>query len=332
MISHSGTGDLSTSLALSVAGRGHVGRIGSRPADEFSRPTFAAGALLWREDKKRGLQVAVIHRPRYDDWSLPKGKVDPGESLPQTAVREIVEETGFTTELGWLLGYVHYPVGSRTKVVYYWTAEVTGGAFTANEECDELRWVSPDEAHELLTYDIDRDVLDAGKALLALGCDRRVLYVRHAKAHRREGWHGDDNLRPLTKKGRRQSEMLVPLLSAYGPVAVASAEPVRCVNTVEPLAQDLGLDVSVEANLGDAGWELSSEIALEAFERAASGKKVSVIVGQGTVIPGIVSRLAGHNGFEVEDLRVKKSSVWVLHYRGEELLGVDYLASPLPVK
>lgn len=338
MISHTGIGDLSTSLSLSAHGRGHVSRIGSRPAEEFARPTFAAGAVLWRKAKgkgkksKGGIEVALIHRPRYDDWSLAKGKVDPGENLAGTAIREIEEETGFKAHLGWFLGYVHYPVSNRTKVVYYWTAEVTEGTFVANKEADELRWLSPDEAEDLCSYDIDKNVLAAGVQMIELGCDRRVLYVRHAKAHDRKGWEGDDNLRPLNKKGRRQAEMLVSELSAYRPEAIVSALPDRCQHTATPLSQDLELPVTVEENIGDAGWELSPDIALDAFTKAAQSSPTTVIVGQGCVIPGVLARLAGRNGIEVEDLRVKKSSAWILHFRGEELLGMDYLASPLAVK
>ncbi len=331
MISHTGTGDLSTSLSLSHHGEGHVSRIGSRPAEEFARPTFAAGALLWRRGEGGEFEFALAHRPRYDDWSLPKGKVDPGENLPGTAIREIEEETGFRATLGWFLGYVHYAVGTRTKVVYYWTAEATEGEFEENDEVDELRWVTAEQAHSLLSYDLDHKVVDAGLAMLELGCDRRVLYVRHAKAHAREGWAGDDDLRPLTKKGRRQSEILVSALEGYRPSSIYSAVPDRCVHTATPLSQDSGLPIVTNEDLGDAGWLKSSETAIDAF-RSAAGEGVSMIVGQGTVIPGVLARLAGEAGMEIEDIRCKKSSTWVLHFRGDTLLGVDYLASPLPVK
>lgn len=331
MISHSGIGDLSTSLALSHHGNGHISRIGSGPTEEFARPTFASGAVLWRQVNGGELEIAVVHRPRYDDWSLPKGKVDPGENLPGTAIREIKEETGFDATLGWLLGYVHYPVSSRTKVVYYWTAEVTSGEFIKNDEVDELRWVSVETAHELLSYDVDSQVVKAAEGVLALGCDRRVLYIRHAKAHDRKGWAGDDNLRPLTKKGRRQSEMLVSAVESYRPTVLSSALPERCVHTGEPVSQDLGLELTVDVNLGDEGWSEDSAKAMDAF-RAATTAPVSAVVAQGAVIPGVLSRICAASDIEVEDMRVKKSSIWVLHFKGEKLLGLDYLASPLPVK
>nr|WP_246394986.1 NUDIX hydrolase [Corynebacterium anserum] len=341
MISHNGIGDLSTSLAMSEHGRGSITRIGSRPAQEFARPTFASGAVLWRrpdgygalhgEGDTENMLIAVVHRPHYDDWSLPKGKVDPGENLAGTAVREIKEETGLDATLGWLLGYVHYPVGSRTKVVYYWTAEIATGQFEKNSEVDELRWVSFAEAAELLSYDIDRDVIKAAEESLSLGCNRRVLYVRHAKAHDRKGWGGDDNLRPLTKKGRRQAEALASELEGYRPLNLASAEPERCQNTASPVAQQLELELHVNPQLGDVAWNEDPTTALDAFH-AATTFPVSAIVAQGNVIPGIIEKLSGDAHIEIEDMRVKKSSVWVLHFASNRLLGLDYLASPLPVK
>ncbi|MBL7492919.1 NUDIX hydrolase [Frankia sp. AgB1.9] len=127
----------------------------------------AAGGVVWRP-AAGGVEVVVVHRPRYDDWSLPKGKVDGDETWLAAAVREVDEETGFAVEVGVLLGDVTYPVGRHgsapskpaTKVVRYWALRVTGGAFTPNDEVDELRWLPPDQAAGLLSYDLDRDVLD----------------------------------------------------------------------------------------------------------------------------------------------------------------------------
>ena len=119
------------------------------PAKEFKRTTLAAGAVLWRGNPQDP-EVAVIHRPHYDDWSLPKGKVDPGESLPTTAAREILEETGYDVKLGKLIGKVTYPVQGRTKVVYYWLAQYLKGSFGDNSETDELRWLPIDEALSLI--------------------------------------------------------------------------------------------------------------------------------------------------------------------------------------
>lgn len=360
MISHTGTGDLSTSLAsrnldrdasarptgTTPAPPGHVARIGSTPAEEFERPVFAAGAVLWRHTGSHGpgtpesaggengdeIEIAVIHRPHYDDWSLPKGKVDPGENIVVTATREIAEETGYSPSLGWLLGYIHYPLGNRTKVVYYWTAEVTDGSFRDNDEVDELHWLSPADARAKVSYDADREVIAAAEEVLALGCTRRVLYVRHAKAMNPDNWNEDDDLRPLTKKGRRQADALPTVLEGYRPRSVFTAAPERCRATVEPTADALGLDIETDVNLGDAVLRHSARTVMEALVQASSAP-VSVVCSQGDVIPAVVSGLAEDAGFDIEDLRTKKGSVWVLHFGADDtLLGADYLASPLPVR
>ncbi|MGO2612608.1 NUDIX hydrolase [Corynebacterium flavescens] len=302
------------------------------PAHEFTRTTLAAGAVLWRGDPQDP-EFALIHRPHYDDWSLPKGKVDPGESLPATAAREIFEETGYSVRLGKLIGKVTYPVQGRTKVVYYWMARVLEGSFAQNSETDELRWVGIDEAPQLLSYEVDTEVLAKAKKRLRLAPTTRVLYVRHARAHDRKKWEGSDDLRPLDKKGRRQAEMLVPLLAPFHPTAIYSAQPQRCQQTAAPLADELGMDIAVNINFGDEAWANNRQGAIAAFDRVASGGGVPVIVSQGETIPGIIAELnPPFLKVDLEELKFKKASVWVLSFNGGELTGADYLASPLPVR
>lgn len=350
MISHSGIGDLSTSVSSRTLGSGPdtlpVSRIGSRPTDEFDNPTFAAGAVLWRrtaepdhtapETAAEGeIEIAVVHRPRYDDWSLPKGKVDKGEGIVETAARELLEETGCPATLGWLLGYVHYPVGTSTKVVWYWTAEAKDRSATTpldTGEIGELRWVSPSEAAELCSYDADREVIAAALERLSLGTVRRVLYIRHGKAADRRGWQGEDARRPLTRKGRRQAEALVPVVQGYGVQQCAAASPDRCVDTLFPAAKALGLEVEVDPALGDAALTEGPRTVMDALVRASTAR-VSAVCAQGEVIPAVVEGLSREAGAEIEDLKAKKSSVWVLHFSAaEKLVGADYLASPLPVR
>lgn len=313
---------------------GRLQQIPRRPHDEFKRTTLAAGAVLWRGDLDNpdSVEVACIHRPHYDDWSLAKGKVDPDESLVQTAVREIKEETGYDVRLGKLIGKTVYPVKKTTKVVYYWTGEVLGGEFEPNDEVDEIRWLPIDDAAELMTYDLDRQVLKKAKKRFRTPPEARVLYVRHAKAHDREKWSGNDDLRPLDKKGRRQSEMLVPLLSAFRPTAIYSAEPERCQTTVAPLADELGLEVTVDARFGDKAWVGDMVGAQQAFMDVVEKGGISVICGQGEVIPGMLAWLSAKGTLPIdEDINCKKGSTWVLTFRDGQLTGADYIPSALPV-
>ena len=315
-----------------VNGRHQV--IPADPAKHFPRAMLAAGAVLWRGDLTDldTVEVAVIHRPSYDDWSLAKGKVDPGESLPTTAAREILEETGYEIRLGKLLGKVTYPVLDRTKVVYYWTGEVLGGEFTPNDEVDELRWLPIAQAREMLSYEVDRQVLDKAEKRFRLPATSRVLYIRHGRAHQRRNWSGDDNLRPLDKKGRRQAEMLVPMLLPYKPVAVYSAEPERCQSTAAPLADELGLEIVVDRLFGDEAWEHDQVACRRRFQELIDAGGTSVVVSQRHAVPEMVAWLSANGRLPLDEIEAKKASVWVLSFNNGELTGADYLTSPLPAK
>lgn len=313
---------------------GRYQEIPSKPRELFTRPTFAAGAVLWRGDVLNldSIEVAVIHRPAYDDWSLPKGKVDEGENLPTTAAREIQEETGYEVILGKLLGYVTYPVMKRTKVVYYWIGKVIGGEFIPNDEVDEIRWLSLDDARRLLSYDVDRQVLNKAEKRFRLPATSRILLVRHAHAHARQTWEGNDDLRPLDKKGRKQSKLLVPMLTPFHPTAIYSADPSRCVATAAPLADSLGLMVRKEKLLGDRGWLESMVLSQKRFMDIVNAGGVSVVVGQGQIIPELIGWLAARGRLPLEEIRAKKASCWVLSFNEGKLTGADYLESPLPLR
>jgi 8-oxo-dGTP diphosphatase len=121
----------------------------------------AAGGVVWRRGSKGSLKVLLVHRERYDDWSFPKGKLDPGETHRHAALREVEEETGLRCKTGEELPEVHYEDRKgRRKRVRYWTMEPVEGSFEPNDEVDEVRWLSVDAAREALTYAHDRNVLD----------------------------------------------------------------------------------------------------------------------------------------------------------------------------
>lgn len=297
----------------------------------------AAGAVLWRAD---GL-VAVVHRPRYDDWSLPKGKLDPGETVPAAAVREVREETGFDAVLGRYLATVRYTAFGKPKTVDFFAARAAGGSFAPNDEVDELRWVPVAEAAELVTKDTDRDVL---AAYAAEPTDlATVLLVRHAKAGKRDNWPGEDDLRPLSQAGRRQAEGLRALLPLWGPTRVHSAPRTRCVDTVLGVARDLGSQVLVEPRLSEEGYWPDREAGLVRLLEIADGAGVPVVSSQGGVIPDVVATLASLAGLPLTEVPCKKGSVWLLAFRRPEpgwstsdssaswprLVSAHYLPSPL---
>lgn len=128
----------------------------------------AAGGVLWRRKPKKGLQVLLVHRNRYDDWTFPKGKLDPGEGWIDAARREVREETGFTPELGDELAETRYvDLNGRDKRVRYWAMTVKDGAFVANSEVDSIAWLTPGKARKRLTYERDTAVLDSLVELLS---------------------------------------------------------------------------------------------------------------------------------------------------------------------
>ena len=310
---------------------------GSDPTGAAAPPdVVAAGAVLWRprggtaiapgaETAPGGgeLEIALVHRPRYDDWSLPKGKLERGENLLAAAVREVGEETGITAALGARLGESHYRVPQGEKVVHYWSALAGAGAdtFEPNSEVDELRWISPGSADELLSYERDREVLDRFRKLGPP--PRMVLLVRHAKAGNRYEWSGDDDLRPLSGKGRDQADALGDLLGLFAPVRAYAAPPVRCQQTIQPLADRLGLAIRTEPLLGEEDYWKDPDAGLARFLELADGPDVPVVCTQGGVIPDLVSRLTGD-----PEPAARKASTWVLGFTAGLVVSADYYSEP----
>jgi 8-oxo-(d)GTP phosphatase len=311
---------------------------------------LAAGAVLWRDgdvappspgspasEASRGhvegsrLTIALVHRPRYDDWSLPKGKLEHGESMAAAAVREIEEETGVAARLGPFLCDVRYAVADGRKLVRYWSAQAcTAATFVPNDEVDELRWLPPDAAGPLLSYAHDRDVLER---FTELGPPTSLLVlVRHAKAGSRSEWDGEDRLRPLSHAGRKQAQDLVDLLRLFGPDRITAAPLVRCRDTVAPLADALGLAVADEPLLAEDRYGHDPAATLARVRELAALPGVTVLCSQGGVIPDAVALLAREATLPVPvdpaDVPSKKASTWVLGLRDGALVSADYLKQP----
>ncbi len=291
-----------------------------------AEPILAAGAVLWRRAPDAGVVVAVVHRPRYDDWSFPKGKLEPGEPQALAAVREVAEETGFDVMLGRHLAVTSYRSDDRPKLVDYWAARVLGGEFTVNVEVDELRWVSPAQATTLLSYNYDVEVLER---FMALSTDTStVLVVRHAKAGSRKRFDGDDRLRPLEEEGRQQARALVPLLRAFGATGVHAANLVRCVQTVQPLADALGVPVCSEPALSDDAFAAEPDRACRRLAAIATSADTPVLCSQGNAIPALMGWLAERDGVELPPSRNRKASTWVLSVHAGHVVAIDHLDAP----
>lgn len=254
-------------------------------------PVRAAGTLLWRLGRD-GTEFAIIRRERYDDWTLPKGKVDRNEHLLSAAVREVREETGHEVVLGRPLPTQRYTVAGAAKVVRYWAAEATDPvAFKPNDEVSELVWLHADEARHRLSYRHDARVL-AG----FLGGPLRttpLVVLRHAKAVKRAAWSGIDAERPLDRRGHAEAKRLVALLSTFGVDSVLSSPAARCLQTVQPFADQRSLEIAEEALLSETGH---SESPGKSRRRAATLLRESaalVVCSHRPALPDLIGALLG---------------------------------------
>jgi len=259
---------------------------------------YAAGAVCWRVIDGK-VHVLVVHRTVYGDVTIPKGKVDPGESLPQTAVREIAEETGLSIALGVPLGESRYAMPSgREKVVHYWAAEVSDRAvqrstFRPNAEIAALEWLTVKQARAALSYEPDVAILDAFARLLDHGVTKTfaLIVVRHGKAADKRKWKGDDADRPLTSRGIAQAAALAHVLGAWAPKRIISSPALRCVTTVAPLSAAIGVPVKRDEGISQKAWEDGdAEVRRVVGKRVRVGK-TAVLCSHNPVLPTIIREI-----------------------------------------
>ena len=250
----------------------------------------AAGALVWRE-KGGDLQVLLVHRPRYDDWSFPKGKLESGESLCACAVREVAEETGAQVRLEQPLETIRYRLGDGTrKEVRYWAArELDRGSpalaargripRASRSEIDGVQWMGVKEARKRLDHAIDRDLLGS---LVDLWEDDKLdtwtlVLVRHARAVKRSVWNRpkkrtaeqDEATRPLTgDHGRARARALAPILAAYGVGRAISSPWRRCCDTMAPYCRAAGLKLELEPAITEHAHATAPKTTRKVVERA----------------------------------------------------------------
>jgi 8-oxo-(d)GTP phosphatase len=262
----------------------------------------AAGGVLRRVGPE-GVEVLLVHRPRYDDWTFPKGKAHRGESDEETALREVEEETGTRARLGVALPSSQYRDShGRLKVVRYWTMRPESGSFEPHREVDEIKWLPAADAESQLSYDRDVEVLRAVPPPL--------LVVRHASAGERDEWDRDDARRPLDKRGRGQAQALVGQLAGFELDRIVSSPFDRCVQTVEPLARARGLEL---------------ETADELAEGADLERVHDLLLG----LAGQAALVCGH-GPELDPLfgRVKKGATVVVEPTDNGLVELGRLPPP----
>jgi 8-oxo-dGTP pyrophosphatase MutT (NUDIX family)/phosphohistidine phosphatase SixA len=273
----------------------------------------AAGGVLWRGDPSAP-EVAVVHRPRYDDWSLPKGKLDVGEHPLLGALREIHEETGFAARPGRRLGSLRYVVAEGPKRVRYWACEAVEGAFTADREVDELRWLSVAEALAVLSPTHDRTVLERYAADTRR--TRALVLVRHASAGDKKGWTGRDADRPLDLAGRGRAVLVASLLEAHAVRRLATADVVRCRDTFEPYARRARVALTVLPETTAGTFQQDPAAAVDAVGELLGSDGAAAWCGQREVIPDLAASLVARLGGTVDpdELRdLRKGALLLLH-------------------
>lgn len=283
----------------------------------------AAGGVLWR-DAADGPEVLLVHRPDYDDWSLPKGKPEKGENPLQTAAREVAEETGLSFAIGPRLGRVVYELGERKKIVHYWSMRLEctctrdPRAMDA-EEVDEFAWLPVAKAKQVVSYDGDRRILSTFERIGTTPIS--LILIRHGRAGSRDRWDGDDNLRPVDAKGREQADAVGATVRLFDPARLYSAPPLRCLQTAAPLAVSTGLDTVQVAEISDDCWQADPDRAIGALrELATAGRRVAA-VSQGKVMNAALEALLP-DAKSVH--KPRKGGMWVLGARDGEVATADY--------
>jgi len=282
----------------------------------------AAGGVVWRPGAT-GVEICLVHRPRRDDWSLPKGKCEAGEPALLAAIREVAEEADVRAVPQLRLPSARYLSDGLPKTVDYWSLRAVGSGGFQPGEVDGIRWMPVSAALAMVTYPRDREVIRAFTAAPVVTCT--VALVRHADAGRRGTWSGPDSARPLTGRGVTEAGRLARLAAAIEPRLLLSASARRCVQTLAPLAELLDLPVRVQGDFDEpAPGQDRDEKALAAADRLveiAEQSVPAVVCGQGRVLPQTLACLAGRDG----DFRTAKGGGWLLAFAGPRLVAADRL-------
>ena len=278
-------------------------------------PVRAAGVILLRGTQGR-YETLAVHRPHRSDWSLPKGKIDPGEHVISAAIRECDEETGIQAILGSRLPTQEYIALGRAKTVEYWVAQARNEEeFVPNDEVDELRWIPVQQAKSLLTYEHDIALVEQAATLPPTV---PLIILRHTQAVKRSDFKGkNDYDRPISGKGRSQAKALVPLLDAYGITAVHSSDSERCMQSVKRYAKSINVPVIPEPALSEERFLDNPKKVENRMLDLLSQHQAMVVCSHRPVMPTILQSLANAVGGDPSrpqwDPKLQPGSFIVLH-------------------
>jgi phosphohistidine phosphatase SixA/ADP-ribose pyrophosphatase YjhB (NUDIX family) len=292
-------------------------------------PIIAAGALLWRHAEGDAIEVALVHRPRYNDWTLPKGKLEEGEQLLACAAREVREETGAIAHFGPMLGEITYDVEGQLKNVTYWAARAVEvhPRTASTQEIGQVEWLSPSVARATLTYDHDREILNE---FLEIGTGTvPIVLLRHAKAVKRSDWDGDDDDdRPLDSRGEIQTRQLSLALAAFGLLEIHASDANRCQQTALILADNWGSSVITEPALSEYAYKRNAAGAVARTRELLQLERPLVICSHRPVLPHLAEVLLDETLLDTPTSSLEPAGAWIVHARGGVVIAIDYLPAP----
>ena len=293
----------------------------------MSEAISAAGAVVWRKHKDHFTEVAIIHRPKYDDWSFPKGKIEVGESLIACAYREVLEETNLQTEFGPLLGQVEYFTPDGLKKVTYWCAKVISEKpFRVNTEVDQLKWIPITKVIEVLTNETDKEIFDQ---FVKVKFDSKpFILLRHAKAITRDEWQGEDDDRPLSSSGQNQAMRLLSTYQVFNIDQIHSSDAVRCYDTVKNMAKGLDIKLEVSSKLSENTYKKDKEKAFDYVRELIKEDKSVLICSHNPILPKMLNKLTKKSEIEADEDKLSPADGWVIHRSGKEIIQIDRLDAP----
>ena len=293
----------------------------------MSEAISAAGAVVWRKHKDNFTEVAIIHRPKYDDWSFPKGKIEVGESLIACAHREVLEETNLQTEFGPHLGQVEYFTPDGLKKVTYWSAKVIAEKpFRTNTEVDQLKWIPITKVIEVLTNETDKEIFD--KFVKVKFNSKPFILLRHARAITRDEWQGEDDDRPLSSSGQNQAMRLLSTYQVFNIDQIHSSDAVRCYDTVKSMAKGLDIKLEVSSKLSESTYKKDKEKAFDYVRELIKEDKSILICSHNPILPKMLNKITKKSEIEADEDKLSPADGWVIHRSGKEIIQIDRLDAP----
>jgi 8-oxo-dGTP diphosphatase len=294
----------------------------------MSNVTIAAGGVIWRKNSKNEIEVVLVHRSRYDDWSLPKGKLDSGETLIGCAYRELIEETDLSIKLGPYVGEVEYFVPDGLKKVSYWAATLIGDQkpFAANQEVDAIGWFTLIEAADKATRDSDREILAKFEDIPY--DTSALIMLRHAKALAREEWQGEDDDRPLDILGQQQAKRMHSIYQVYGLQQIHTSDAVRCLDTISQVARIEELHPIITSAVSEYTWKKNKDKALDYAKELIKINEQILLCSHNPVLPRMMEKLTKKIDFDYPDNKLLPGEAWVLHHDKKDVRQIERFAAP----